>query len=339
MSLKYKDYYKILGVDRKATTEEIKKAYRKLAMKYHPDRNPNDKTAAKKFSDITEAYDVLSDPQKRKKYDALGSGFQNGQSFRPGTDWAKDFDFDLNDFMKDFTFTKKSSTGGFSDFFETIFGDKTNRRETTASFNRSSTRKSQKQGRDIEVKLSVSLEDIYFSRVKSVSIKVGLINTSGKTEYKTKKFDIKIPKGISDGKKLRYKGEGSNTAPGSSRGDLYFIIETEEHPIFRREDLDLFVDLPVTPSEAVLGAEVTVPSMEDSIKIKIPKGMEDGKKLRIKNKGIKDGKGRRGNLYAVINIVVPKDITEEERKIYEKLHEITNFNPRKQLENYTVNKG
>ncbi len=338
MSVKYKDYYKILGVDRKATQDEIKKAYRKLAMKYHPDRNPDNKQAVKKFEEINEAYEVLGDSEKKKKYDALGSGWRSGQNFRPSEDWASNFDFDLNEFMKGFQFSGggKSSTTGFSDFFESIFNDKTNRR-TKTTYSTSKSRKTtfeRDKGKDVEATLTISLEDVYHSNVKTVSLKIPFINSAGKRDTKTKKFDIKIPKGIEAGKKLRYKGQGSNSIPGGTNGDLYFIIDVEEHPIFTRDGLDLYLDVPVTLTEAALGAVVNIPTMDGNLKLKIPAGIESEKKLRVKGKGLQTPQGKKGNLYAVIKIVAPSKLTSEEKELYEKLNKLSDYNPREELDKY-----
>jgi curved DNA-binding protein len=335
MSVKYKDYYKTLGVDRKASQDEIKKAYRTLAKKYHPDRNPDDEKIKGKFEEISEAYEVLSDPEKKRKYDALGSNWRSGQNFRPSDDWASSFDFDLGSFMNDFNFSGGSSTTGFSDFFESIFGNKTNRRttrNTRTNFNK--TYSQQAKGKDVRVKLPVTLEDIYFSRIKNVSVKIPIVNATGGTEYQTKKFDIKIPKGIRDGQKLRYKAEGSNTIPNGARGDLYFEIEIEEHSLFRREGMNLYVDLPITPWEAVLGATVSIPTMDGSIKLKVPEGIESDKKLRVKGKGLKDPKGKNGSLFAIVKISIPNDISDEEKELYLKLKEVSDYNPRSKLDNY-----
>jgi curved DNA-binding protein len=337
MSVKYKDYYKILGVDRKASQDEIKKAYRKLAKKYHPDRNPGDDKIKGKFEEISEAYEVLSDPDKKKKYDALGSNWRSGQNFRPSDDWASTFDFDLGSFMKDFDFSSGRGGTGFSDFFESIFGNKTNRRTTNRTKTTTDFRNmynQQSKGKDIRVKLPVTLEDIYYSRTISLSVKIPLVNATGSTEYKTKKFDIKIPKGIKEGQKLRYKGEGSNTTPNGNRGDLYFEIEVEEHPIYKRDGMDLYIDLPVTTWEAVLGATLSIPAFDGEIKLKIPAGIEADKKLRVKGKGIPNPKGNAGNLYAVIKITVPDKISDEEKQLYKKLKDISKFNPRVNLDNY-----
>jgi curved DNA-binding protein len=342
MSVKYKDYYKVLGVDKKASQDEIKKAYRKLAVKHHPDKNPGDSKAEQKFKEITEAYEVLSDPEKRKKYDSLGSGWKHGQNFRPSSDWAKEFNIDLDDFLKDFGFGGRTTASNFSDFFESVFSDANKRqanystKNTRSQFNTKTS--TETPGKDIQVTLSVKLEDIYFGNTKSISIRIPVIDSSGKTVRKMRSYDIKIPKAIRQGQKLKYKSEGSNTLPGGKRGDLYFVIDIEKHPIFYREDLNLYVDLPITPWEAALGFTVTIPTMEGSIKLKVPAGIESGKKLRVKNKGLPDTKGKQGDLFAVIKIEVPSQISEEEKELYQKLSELSDFNPRKDIEKYTSSK-
>jgi len=312
MSVKYKDYYKILGVDRKASLEEIKKAYRKLAMKYHPDRNPNNKEAEKKFKEITEAYEVLGDLENKKKYDMMGSGWSNGQTFKPSNEWASTFDFDLKDFMKDFG---KSKTSDFSDFFDTIFGDKNKRKTTTHTKTTTSSKKaefSNEKGQDIELTLKVKLEEIYKNLTKFVDVTITSSTESGKKEQETKKIEVKIPKWIREGQKLRIKGEGGRSVLGGPKGDLYLVIQIEAHPIFLLEGDDLILDVPILPWEAALGTTITVPTFEQSIKLKIPPHTSSGKRFRIKGKGMERSDGTKGDLYVKVKIVMTEQTTNEE---------------------------
>lgn len=348
MSVKYKDYYKILGVDRKASQDEIKKAYRKLAMKYHPDKNPNNKKAEQKFEEINEAYEVLGDPEKKKKYDALGSRWKSGQNFKPSNDWASSFDFDLNDFMKngfDFGNDRQSGSTGFSDFFESVFRDKANRKTTTysSSSTTTETKRSVKfdfdKGKDIEVKLNLILDDVYFGYTKQVKVKIPYIDSTGRSRAKTKKFNVKIPKGAENGTKLRYKRQGSNTKANGPYGDLYFILDIDEHPIFKRDTgLDLTISIYLSLPEAALGGHVKVPTIDNVFKVKIPRGIAGSRTLRMKGKGLpSESDDITGDLYVELLVEAPPELTPEEKELYEKLKEINSYDPRKVVNNYLYN--
>lgn len=308
----YKDYYAILGVSKNATQDEIKSAYRKLAMKYHPDRNPGNKEAEAKFKEINEAYEVLSDPEKRKLYDSLGSNWQHGQNFEPP---PGGFNFNRGNFR----FYTNSNFEDFSDFFKTIFGggfDFFGDRGSTSSFRTYfddsdifESSGSFKRNLDIEATLQLTLYDLLNPSVKHLSLKHG---------NRTKEIKVKIPKGITNGSVIKLKGQGLKS--GSKTGDLYLRITVIPDEKFRVEGYDIYTEVKILPHQAVLGDEVEIPSPEGGfIKIKIPPMTHTDTKLRIRNKGLYQKDGTRGNLYVRVKIDIPDYITTEQKEIYEKL--------------------
>lgn len=309
--MEYKDYYKILGVEKSASEADIKKQYRKLAKKYHPDLNPNDAKAQEKFKEINEAYEVLGDAEKRKKYDQFGSGynFSNGQNFDPSQ-----YGFGNG------SYTYTTADGDFSDFFNMFFGGRGGGDQSSSrmgGFNigdlfgggRKSARR-QPSKPSYESELNVTLEEGYNGITKNVTLNIGGQN---------KTMEIKIPQGILPGKKLKVKGEkwGIN-------GDILFKINFIEDGKNRLDGLDIISKLDLFPWQTALGDKVVVPILDGKIKIDIPKAISSGKKIRIPKKGYKDMKGNQGDLYVEINIVHPPKLTEEEIKLYEKLKEIHN---------------
>lgn len=322
-----KDYYKTLGVSKNASKEDIKKAYRELARKYHPDLNPNDKNAEDKFKEIQEAYEVLSKDEKRKQYDTFGtadfsqSGFggaQGGRGFSGGYRYTGDFGGFDEVFRDIFGFsgaTRGSRRPGGADPFSDIFGQA--ERDSGVR-------------RDVEHEIVVD----FFTAVKGGTRDINLSSTNASGRTTTEKISVKIPEGVTEGSKIRVAGKGEQDMSGR-RGDLLLKVKVTPHPVFRREKDDIYIDLPVTVYEAGLGTEVNVPTLEGSAKVVIPKGVKNGTKLRLKNKGVKNSKtGRKGNQYVVIKIEMPDKIDKE---LEEKLEEIKNknpYNPRKKLENY-----
>lgn len=306
--MEYKDYYKILGVDKNSSQDEIKKVYRKLAKKYHPDLNPNDHKAQEKFKEINEAYEVLGDADKKKKYDQFGSGydFTNGQNFDPSQ-----YGFGNGGY----TYTN-SGGGDFSDFFNMFFegAGGSQRGGKTGGFNigdlfgggRKTTRR---ETPSYESELNITLEEGYHGATKDITLNIGGEN---------KTLSINIPKGIFPGKKLKVKGEkwGIN-------GDILFKINFIEDGKNKLEGLNITSRLDLLPWEAALGEKKVVTTMDGKIKIDIPKAISSGKKIRIPKKGYKDMKGDQGDLFIEINIVNPPTLTEEEIKLYEKLKEIS----------------
>jgi len=306
--MKYKDYYSILGLDKNATQDEIKKAYRKLAKKYHPDANPNDKKAEEKFKEVNEAYEVLSDPEKRKKYDAFGStyNFQDGFDFDPSS-------YGFGDNVR---YEYRTNVGGdYSDFFKIFFGeDGFDLGSIFSGFGSQRRRKSYPaKGSDIESVIEISPEEGFAGAEKSVSIR---------TRSGDRSLSFRIPKGVKDGEKIRLKGQGEPGTNGGSNGDLYLTVKFKKGGKFEIDGKDLTTTLDVMPWDAALGGEKTVDTLEGRILIKIPPGIQTDNKIRVAGKGYIDRNGSRGDLYIKIRIVNPKIMSSEVRRLYEKLRDI-----------------
>ncbi len=298
-----KDYYEILGVPRGATEEEIKKAYRSLARKYHPDLHPeNRKGMEAKFKEINEAYGVLSDPKKRETYDLTGQAtFESGMGGYPGGFPGGSPDFE------EFGF---GAPGGFEDIFSEVFGVKGRRRGV-------------QRGSDIETRLELD----FMHAAKGTEVKITVRReTGGET------LNVKIPPGVKTGSKVRVAGKGDPGVGGGPPGDLYIATGVKPHAYFRRVENDIYVDVPVSIKEAYLGAEIQVPTIDGFTTIKIPIGTQGGQKLRIKGKGVYDPHGlTRGDQYIIINIAVPKKVDKKSKEIIEKFDEINPYEPRKGL--------
>lgn len=317
MSVEFKDYYAILGVPRDAAAEDIKKAFRKLARKHHPDVAKDKKTAEEKFKEINEAYEVLGDPEKRAKYDRLGMDWQHGdaqashqQGPMPGT---HEFNF---------------GGTGFSDFFEQYFSGASRYGfpEEFQSARQSGPR--QHRGSDIEGDILVSLEEAMHGSVRPISLQMADPRT-GKVETHT--FQVRIPPGVTDGKRIRIPGQGEPGSGGGEAGDLYLRVRHAAHPDFSTQGADVFHELAIAPWEAVLGTDSAVPTLDGLIKLRIPPGSENGQQLRVRGRGLPKGKsGERGDFHAVLHIEVPESITAEERALWEKLRDVSHFNPRHQ---------
>ena len=309
----FKDYYTILGVSKTATPEEIKRAYRKLARKYHPDLNPGDKDAEAKFKDLNEANEVLSDPEKRPKYDRFGEHWnQPAYSEAPpsrGTNTGNvDFDqyADFDSFIKDLLGRSQNGsqrrTNATSDFDD--FG---------GGF------RSQAPAPDSEAAIALTFSEAFHGVQKRL-------------QFDDETINVRIPAGAKPGSRIRLKGKGRASPFSQQRGDLYLTIELVPHSCFRFEGDDLVCDVPIRPDEAVLGAEITVSTPDGSVTMKVPKGVRTGQSLKLRGKGWTLQKGGRGDLLAKLLIVTPKDLSAIEQECYEKIQANTNFNPRAQLE-------
>jgi curved DNA-binding protein len=298
--MKYKDYYKVLGVERGAGEDDIKKAYRKLARKYHPDVS-KEANAKEKFQEVSEAYETLRDKEKRAAYDSLGSGFRPGQDFRPPPDWFDRFGAGRQEDLRD---------SDLSDLFESmgIFGRAAGRR---GGFGRSVPI----PGEDYETPVRITLEEAARGTERQLQL-------DGHT------LTARIPKGSTDGQRLRLRGKGGAGANGGTAGDLYLQIVLEPHPLFRARGHDLEIEMPIAPWEAALGAEVEVPTLEGRLAMKVPPGSKGGQKLRLAGKGLPKPGGGAGDLYAALEIVVPATLTEQEKKLYEELRRASKFDPR-----------
>jgi curved DNA-binding protein len=312
--MEFKDYYKILGLERTATQDEIKKAYRKLARTYHPDIN-KDAGAEAKFKEISEANEVLSDTEKRAAYDQLGEQWKAGQDFRPPPDWDAGFEF---------SGASSGRAGGeFSDFFDTLFGGMHGRRPSggRAEFHA--------RGEDHHAKILIDLRDSLDGATRALSLRIPAVDADGHVVLKDHTLNVTIPKGVTEGQSIRLKGQGG---PGIGRlpaGDLYLEIHFNPDPLYRVAGSDLYVELPVAPWEAALGATVKFPTPAGPIMLKIPAGSSQGRELRIKGRGIPAAKP--GDLYAVLKIVLPAAYTERARQIYADMARELAFDPRSKL--------
>jgi len=309
--MQYKDYYKIMGLSRTATQEEIKRAYRKLARKYHPDVS-KEKDAEAKFKELGEAYEVLKDPQKRAAYDRLGSNWKAGEDFRPPPNWDEGFEFKGGGFSG-------CDAGAFSDFFEQLFG--------RAGFRPSGREQhgSHLRGQDSHAKIYIDLEDSIHGSTRNISLSTPEMDAQGYVKVKHRSLNIKIPKGIKPGQHIRLSGQG-DAGSGGKAGDLLLEIAFNSHPLYRLSDTDIYLDLPVTPWEAALGAKIEVPTPEGSVDLKIPANSRQGSKLRLKGRGL-PGK-MPGDFFVVLQIALPPADTERAKAIYRTMQQELDFNPR-----------
>lgn len=326
MSIKFKDYYEILGVKRNADANEIKKAYRKLARKFHPDIN-KDSDAERRFKEIAEANEVLSDPEKRKLYDELGADWKNGQNFKPppqsqqrewsfhqGTGQTGAYSF--NDF----------GGGGFSDFFESLFGQAG--AGNFHSANSYSFHHRPIPGQDLEADIHLSLHEACYGARRTLTLQVHEIDDNGNITPKTKDIEFNIPSGLTDGSKIRLKEKGGKGYHGGKDGDLCLKINISDSKGFSINGYDLERELKITPWLAALGGEVSVPTLEGKTKIRIQPGTQSGQRIRLKGKGMpRHSKKPQGNLYVVIKIVVPEKLTAKEKALFEELSRESSFNP------------
>ncbi len=325
--MEYKDYYEILGVDRDASQDEIKSSFRKLARKYHPDIN-KDEGAEDQFKKISEANEVLGDPEKRAAYDQLGANWQQGQDFNPGNNWDAGFEFSGG-------FQNGGSHGGdsafktgngeqFSDFFENLFGQ---------AYAQQRAQQEEKMrnmpGQDSHAKVLIDLEDSFAGTRKTVSLKTPELDAGGHLSMKNRTLSITIPKGVTEGQHIRLKGQG-HPAPGSGKaGDLYLEIAFNPHRYYHVEGKDISINLPVTPWEAALGNKVKVPTPSGPVDLKIPANARQGQKMRLKGRGIPAKEA--GDFYVILDLTLPPADTEEAKEIYKTMAEKLDYNPRKQL--------
>ncbi|MGM0428457.1 MAG: DnaJ C-terminal domain-containing protein [Thermodesulfobacteriota bacterium] len=325
MTVEYKDYYKTLGVSRDAGQDEIQQAYRKLARKYHPDLNKA-ADAEQKFKDLNEAYEVLKDPEKRQKYDQLGARWKEGQDFRPPPGW-EDTRFQYG--PRPGTGTEGAFWGSdeiFSDFFSTLFGGGFQRAQGGAEGRGPFVR--QQSGVDHEAALQISLEEAYRGGTKTITLTSQETGPDGTVSNRPRRFDVKIPKGILPGQKIRLAGQGGPGSGGGQPGDLFLKVDIQPHPRFRLQDRNLYTDLSLAPWEAALGTEVQVQTLDGSLTLKIPSGTQSGRKLRLKGKGMPNPKGAPGDLYVVAQIKVPRRLSKKEQELFQEMSKVSSFNPR-----------
>ena len=325
MALQYKDYYAILGVPRTASEDELKKSFRKLAREYHPDVAKDKKKAEEKFKEINEAYEVLSDAGKRKRYDEFGPNWKAGADFRPPPGWDQasgrrthrrgapggpEYDFQFGG-------------TGFSDFFETFFGSAARQGRGPRGGAYGGDEDLAARGRDIEGDIMVTLDEVMNGSVRPVNVRT---ETGG--EVKTQTYQVKIPTGVTEGQRLRLAGRGEAGAGGGAAGDLYLRVRLARHPDFEVSEHNLIYEANLAPWEAVLGANLSVPTLNGRVNIKIPTGTQSGQKLRVRGRGLPGRDGASGDLIVVTRVAVPLKLTDEERKLWERLADKSGFNPR-----------
>ena len=310
--MKYKDYYATLGVKRDASADEIKTAYRRLARKYHPDVS-KEKDAEEKFKAMAEAYETLKDPEKRAAYDQLGR-HQSGEEFRPPPDWGEHF---------------AQGQGAFddidlSDLFAGIAGRQ----------GRGGGRRADRPmaGSDYEAVVRISFEQAFHGSEVDLELSVLEWDPDGGVRRVPHRVKARIPRGVTDGEKLRVPGKGGKGVHGGPNGDLYLDIEVQTHPFYRVDGQDLYVDLPLAPWEAVLGTSVTLPTPAGAVALKVAAGTRAGQRLRLTGRGMARGSGTPGHLYAMVRIEVPTVIDDNQKKLYQQLADTSNFNPHAQLE-------
>ncbi len=320
MAVKFQDYYETLGVQRDATHDEIRAAFRKLARKHHPDVSKDKAGAEEKFKQINEAYEVLSNEEKRRKYDALGANWQGGQDFRPPPNWreASGGGGGFGGFQQgDVQF----GGTGFSDFFESFFGSRGGGMSGFTQARGGQTGFSQR-GRDVEADIMVTLEEALNGSRRTITLQRA--SGSGPTES----YEVKIPAGVREGQRIRLAGQGEGGSAGGSAGDLLLRVRLSRHPDFRVDGADLHNELLITPWEAVLGCQLQVPTLGGSVSLKIPPGTQSGRKMRLKGLGLPVKGGGRGHLIVEVLIHVPTLLSDREEELWRELKEVSSFHPR-----------
>lgn len=325
--MKGNDYYQLLGVGRDASQKEIKQAYRRLARKYHPDLNPGDKAAEARFKEMNAAYQVLSDPEKRKKYDQYGDQWEYAdQLARSGGQEGVRWDFGRGGTTFDY-----GDVGGFGDILSSLFGD-------SAAGPR--VRRGPQRGQDIESTMEISLEEAYHGSKRVIQLQTAepcaACTGSGRVGNRVcticngtggkatpKRLEVKIPAGVKDGSRIRMAGEGGPGRAGGSKGDLYLVVKVLPHRVFERQGDDLYTDVPVPLVTAMLGGEVRVPTLDGSLSLKIPRETQNGKVFRLAGKGMPVlGNANHGHMFARAKVVLPTSLTEEEKRLFERLRSL-----------------
>jgi len=317
----YKDYYKILGVEKSASQDDIKRSYRKLARKYHPDVS-KETDAEVKFKEVGEAYEVLKDPEKREAYDQLGSNWKAGQSgFQPPPDWEQDFDFGGGGYTQ-------GQTHDYSSFFEDLFGG----REGAQYYQSGSTGRSayRSKGENVRAKIMIDLEDSFNGTTKNITLQMPEMNEQGQVLNKTRTLKVKIPKGIKEGQTIRLSKQGNVGIGGGEAGDLMLEVAFNPHRLYTVDGKDIYLNAPVAPWEATLGAKIDVPTPDGKkVGMKIPADSQQGRKLRLKGKGL-PGKDT-GDFYVVLQIALPPSSDPKVKEYNEKMRDEIDFNPRSYL--------
>lgn len=309
----YKDYYAVMGLERNATQDEIKRAYRKLARKYHPDVS-KEPDAERRFKDLGEAYEVLKDPEKRAAYDQLGSNWRAGQDFQPPPGWGAGFEHPGG-----MAGGMAGEEADFSDFFEALFG-------RAAAGRGAGGRATHVRGQDHHAQVLIDLEDAYRGATRTISLRVPEVDARGRVVTHERRLQVQIPRGVRAGQHIRLAGQGAPGIGEGGAGDLYLEIGFNPHGRFRVEGRDVFTDLPLAPWEAALGAEVQVPTPDGMVELKIPPGTAAGRRLRLKGRGIPGASP--GDFYVVAQIVLPPADSDAARQAYRNLQRDLPFDPR-----------
>jgi len=312
--MKFKDYYQILGLGRDATADDIKRAYRKLARKYHPDVS-KEADAEARFKEVGEAYEVLKDPEKRSAYDRFGKDWKAGQDFRPPPDWDINFEYTGAG-------PGRGGQGEFSDFFESLFG----RMGAGRGFR---SRTARVHGEDHHARIRVSLPEAFSGAVKTLTLRSPSASPDGHVTTASHSIRVSIPKGVTEGQRIRLAGQGAAGFGGGSPGDLYLEVSLDPHPFFVPDGRVIHLTLPVTPWEAALGATVPVPTLGGKVDLKIPPNSQAGSKLRLKGRGLPGNPP--GDQIVTLRIDTPPADSEKDREVYERMRREMPMNPRKHL--------
>ena len=309
--MEFKDYYAALGVERSASQDEIKRAYRKLARKFHPDVS-KEPDAEARFKEVAEAYEALGEPDKRAAYDDVGKRYRQGKEFSPPPGWESGFEFSGRDFAD-------GPDLSHSDFFEALFGRR-------AAGPRGARAASHGPGSDHHAKVQIDLLDAYRGARRTITLRVPQLDASGQVSIAERQLEVNIPKGIRHGQQLRLTGQGGPGRGDAPAGDLYLEVGFAPHPHFRVDGNDVYVDLPVAPWEAALGAAVNLPTPDGSVELSVPAGSTAGRKLRMRGKGLPSTPP--GDLYAVLSIALPSADSKAREEAYRSFAKAFDFDPR-----------
>lgn len=308
--MNYKDYYKIMGVGRDVSQDELKRVYRRLARKYHPDVS-KEANAEEKFKEVQEAYEVLKDPEKRAAYDQLGTQWRSGQEFRPPPDWGRQFEFSTG-----------GDDAGFSDFFASLFGQ----RSPFGQHRGGRAHGFAAAGEDHSAKIQIDLEEAYRGGPKTIELQTPRVTGDGRVATQTRTLKVNIPAGVIEGQRIRLAGQGSAGLGGGRAGDLFLEVEFRPHRLFKADGRDITLQLPVAPWEAALGAIVQVPTLGGAVDLRVPAGAKSGQRLRLKGRGLPGTTP--GDQYVEIRIVTPPADSPQAREIYERMKQELAFDPR-----------
>jgi|SRR5882757_2432066 len=327
--MEYRDYYQIMGVARTATADEIKKTYRRLARKFHPDVS-KEKDAEKKFKEVQEAYEVLKDPEKRAAYDQLGSDYKQGQQFRPPPDWGSGFEFRggprQGRARAGSSHTEEfEDAEGFSDFFSSLFGGRGFSGGAAGGFGGASAR----TARDHHARVDIDLEEAYAGTTRTLELKRPDLKPDGTLDLKTHTVRVTIPAGVTDGQLIRLAGQGEQSPNGGKSGDLYLEVHMKPNRLYQLEGRDVTLTLPIAPWESALGATVTVPTLGGGVEMRIPPNSQSGQKMRLRGRGLPGQTP--GDQFVQLKIVVPPANTPEAKAVFEEMKQKLSFNPRAEL--------